>query len=96
MADVGATVSCDPTESGWRCQVVVGDDPGATRHEVIVDRPTLDDLAPGVSPETLVLESFAFLLEREPRQAILRSFELPIIGRFFAEYPDEIRHRLHG
>ena len=93
---VGTTVSCEPTESGWRCRVDVGDDPDATHHEVIVDRATLEDLAAGVSPETLLSESFGFLLEREPREAILRSFELPIIARYFAEYPDEIRRRLRG
>ena len=55
---------------------------------------TLDDLAPGRTPDELVRASFAFLLEREPPESIMRSFELPIIGRFFADYPDEIRHRL--
>lgn len=87
-------VSCVPQDGGWHCTVVVGDDPGATRHEVTVDRETLDDLAPGVTPEELVRTSFAFLLERESRESIMRSFELPIIGRFFADYPDEIRRRL--
>ena len=87
-------VTCDATDGGWRCAVVVGDDPGATRHEVTVDRQTLEDLAPTATPETLVGESFAFLLEREPRESIMRDFELPIIGRFFADYPDEIRRRL--
>ena len=96
MAGVVPTVSCEPTDSGWRCQVILGDDPGATRHEVTVDRQTLDDLAPGVSPETLLAASFSFLLEREPREAILRSFALPIIGRYFADYPDEIRRRLRA
>lgn len=87
-------VTCDSIDGGWRCAVVVGDDPGATRHEVIVDRETLEDLAPTATPETLVGESFAFLLEREPRDSIMREFELPIIGRFFADYPEEIRRRL--
>jgi hypothetical protein len=38
--------------------------------------------------------SFRFLLEREPREAILRRFELPLIGHFFAEYEAEIGRRL--
>ena len=90
------TVSCDPTDSGWRCSVTIGEGAGATSHEVLVDRATLDDLAPGASPEALVTASIAFLLEREPRDAIMRSFELPIIARFFGDYPDEIRKRLAG
>jgi hypothetical protein len=87
-------VRCEPVEGGWRCSVTVGDDPGATTHEVIVDRATLDDLAPGVAPEELVRASFEFLLGRESREAIMRSFELPMIARFFADYPDAIRRRL--
>jgi hypothetical protein len=89
-------VSCDPSHDGWRCQVTVGDDPGATTHEVTLDRMTLDDLAPGATPEALVEASFGFLLERESRESILRSFELPIIARYFAAYPDDIRARMAG
>ena len=83
-------VDCEPREGGWHCSVVLGD----TEHSVQVDRATLDDLAPGATPEELVRESFAFLLEREPPGSIMRSFELPIIARFFADYPDEMRRRL--
>jgi hypothetical protein len=89
-------VSCDPHEGGWRCSVVVGADPAATEHLVEVDRATLDDLAAGATPEELVRESFEFLLDREPRESIMRSFELPIIGRFFADYTDEIGRRMRG
>ncbi|HVM25763.1 MAG TPA: hypothetical protein VM253_10245 [Candidatus Limnocylindrales bacterium] len=87
-------VTCEPQDGGWRCTVVIGEDAGATRHEVTVDRETLEDLAPSATPEVLVAESFAILLEREPRESIMRRFELPIIGRFFGDYPDEIRRRL--
>jgi hypothetical protein len=39
-----------------------------------------------VAPELLVEKSFEFLLERESNTSILRSFELPVIGRYFPEY----------
>jgi hypothetical protein len=87
-------VSCRPTESGWHCTVTLGTDPGATTHEVSVDREVLDDLAPGATPDELVRVSFEFLLEREPRESIMREFELPIIGRFFGDYRDEMLRRL--
>jgi hypothetical protein len=87
-------VECRATAEGWHCTVTIGDDPGATTHEVQVDREVLDDLAPSAPPEELVRASFVFLLEREPREAIMRSFELPIIGRFFGDYVDEVRRRL--
>ncbi len=94
MSDHAVGVACDPAEDGWHCRVAIGDDAGATEHEVSVDYATLDDLAPGVPPEEVVRASFEFLLEREPREAIMRRFELPIIGRFFGDYRDEIRLRL--
>jgi len=39
-----------------------------------------------VTPEVLVEKSFEFLLERESNASILRSFDLPVIGRYFPEY----------
>ena len=87
-------VSCRLAEVGWHCTVTIGDDAGATTHEVTVEREVIDDLAPGATPEELVRVSFEFLLEREPREAIMRSFELPIIGRFFGDYRDEMLRRV--
>ena len=87
-------VSCNPAESGWRCTVTLGSDAAATTHAVSVDREVLEDLAPGATPEELVRVSFVFLLEREPRESIMREFELPIIGRFFGDYRDEMLRRL--
>jgi hypothetical protein len=87
-------VSCRPAEAGWHCTVTLGDDASATTHEVSVDRDVLEDIAPGATPEELVRVSFEFLLEREPRESIMRRFELPIIGRFFGDYRDEMLRRL--
>ena len=87
-------VSCRPADSGWHCSVTLGSDAAATSHEVSVDREVLEDIAPGATPEELVRVSFEFLLEREPREAIMRRFELPIIGRFFGDYRDEMLRRL--
>lgn len=96
MDELAPGVRCDPTAGGWRCLVRLGPDGDAAEHEVTLDRATLDDLAPGATPEALVDASFRFLLEREPPEAILRRFELPIIGRYFADFPDEIRRRMVG
>jgi hypothetical protein len=43
-----------------------------------------------MSPEDLVKKSFEFLLEREPKESILRSFNLKIISNYFPEYEKEI------
>jgi hypothetical protein len=87
-------VRCDRSGGGWLCHVTVGDDPAATAHEVVVTDEDLSRLAPDADVQALVEASFRFLLEREPRESILRRFELPVIGRYFPEYEAEIRRGL--
>jgi hypothetical protein len=88
-------VECSPAADGWTCRVTVGRDAGQTVHEVTVSAADLDRFAPAAAePDALVEASFRFMLEREPREAILRRFELPVIERYFPEYPAEIRRRL--
>ncbi|NJD28620.1 MAG: hypothetical protein FIA92_10025 [Chloroflexi bacterium] len=88
-------VSCSPSGNGWRCEVTVAEGGGETRHSVSVGRDDLTRLSPaGDSPEHVVRTSFEFLLEREPKESILRTFDLPVIGRYFPEYEREIRRRL--
>jgi hypothetical protein len=90
-------VTCQPEGDGWACAVTVGDDSTATTHKVTVDAGNVERLAgPGITVEQLVEASFGFLLAREPRESILRRFDLPVIGRYFPEYEAEIRHRLGG
>jgi hypothetical protein len=90
-------VSCHEAEDGWTCRVTVGDDAGATTHDVTVSRELLGQLRPGdATPDRLVADAFAFLLAREPRESILRSFDLPVIGRYFPGWEAEIRKRPAG
>jgi hypothetical protein len=88
-------VDCTPAEEGWRCDVRVGTDSAATSHVVTITAETIRKMAgPGADPTSLVTESFRFLLDHEPRESILRSFELPLIGRYFPGWEREIRERL--
>ena len=43
-----------------------------------------------ISKEELVRKSFEFLLQREPKESILSSFELSVIARYFPEYERQI------
>jgi hypothetical protein len=88
--EVTAAVAGD----GWDCMVTVHDG-GQTHHCVRVSRADLARLDPGASdPVDLVEASFAFLLEHEPKESILREFDLTVIGRYFPDYEREIGHRL--
>jgi len=66
-----------------------------TTHTVTVSPDYYQKLTGGRVPaETLVEKSFEFLLERESNASILRSFELPVINRYFPEYEKTIGDRL--
>jgi hypothetical protein len=90
-------VSCREHDRSWRCSVRVGNDPGATTHDVTVAAEDLVRLAPTGTPvEALVTASFVYLLDREPRESILPRFDLRVISRYFPEYETEIRQFITG
>jgi hypothetical protein len=85
----------DASASDFEFQVTVKERKGETRHRVTLSKADYERLAGSKSsPEALVSESFRFLLEREPKEAILRSFDLTVIGRYFPEYERVIQQRL--
>ena len=92
-----ANIEVQKTDHGdaYELQVTVKEGRGESRHRVTLRKADYERLSGGkVSPEALVTESFRFLLEREPKESILRSFDLTVIGRYFPEYEREIARRL--
>jgi hypothetical protein len=79
-------VGCTPTAGGYQCQVDVIDGGSTTRHAVEVSTAELNRWGRGRSAEELVRESFRFLLDREPKESILREFKLSVITRYFPDY----------
>ena len=67
--------------------VTVDDGRGTTTHAVTVWPSDVEHYAPGSTPEELLEAAFAFLLEREPKEAILRRFALTDIERYFPDFP---------
>jgi len=82
-------------DDSYTFQVTVREGRGESHHRVTLRKAAYERLPGGkASPEALVTESFRFLLEREPKESILRSFDLTVIGRYFPEYEREIVKRL--
>jgi hypothetical protein len=73
-------------EGGSRFVVTVEEGGRSTTHEVTVWPSDVARYAPGATPEALLRASFEFLLAREPKESILRRFELAVIERYFPEY----------
>jgi hypothetical protein len=75
-------------------RVEVHDKGESSIHDVTASPEVVRRYGGSASAEQLLEASFAFLLEREPKEAILARFDLPVIERYFPEYPREIRKRL--
>jgi hypothetical protein len=87
-------VSCTRAdEGGWTCGVALTDADGSmSSHRVAVADEDLEHLSPGASdPHDLVVRSFRFLIAHEPKESILQTFDLPVIGRYFPYYESTIR-----
>jgi len=78
-----------------RFEITVREGASETRHIVSVSPDYARKLVgPKASLEQLVRRSFEFLLEHEPKESILRRFDLREISRYFPDYEREIRNRL--
>lgn len=75
-------------------QVTVTEGGSRTSHQVSVSPADAERYAPGTPVERLLEASFAFLLEREPKESILSRFDLPVVERYFPEYPRTIRQAI--
>jgi hypothetical protein len=79
-------------ERSYAFRVTVAEQGTATTHEVTLGRDELERLAePAESPESFLRRCFSFLLARERKESILPSFDVRVIGRYFPEFPSEMR-----
>ena len=72
-------------------EVTVAEGDSQTVHTVHLNEAYVKKLKWEVNDiESLVKKSFEFLLEREPKESILREFDLEVIAHYFPEYNKEI------
>ena len=74
-----------------RFHVAVEEQGSRTEHDVRASAADLERLGSSFpTPEDFVRACFEFLLEREPKESILRSFDVSVIGRYFPEFETTI------
>jgi len=66
--------------------VTVREEKSETRHRVTLSQKDLARLGAGAQAEEVVEAAFRFLLDREPKEAILRRFDASVIARYFPEF----------
>ena len=94
-----ATIEVKQTTDGdpMQLEVTVTDGRGSSRHAVTMRRATLERLTGGAhSAEACVGAAFRFLLDREPRDAILGQFDVAVISDYFPEFEARLPDYLAG
>lgn len=87
------TIDVRPLAEGdpFRFEVTVREGAGQTRHQVTMSRQMWQRLTAGQhAPERCLEAAFRFLIDREPKEAILRSFDVQVISRYFPEFEREL------
>jgi hypothetical protein len=82
------------TKGGTRYWVTIEEGATKTVHEVTVTPESVKQYGQGATPERLLEASFKFLLEREPKESILKHFDLSDIETYFPDYRRKIRTML--
>ena len=91
MADITVTRGADIERFLSRFHVEVAEGDSATEHDVTLSASDFERLGEHhASPEEFVLACFEFLLEREPKESILPSFDIGAIGSYFPEFEKRI------
>jgi hypothetical protein len=74
-----------------RFRVTVTEGGTVSRHNVTMSAADFERLgAPYRTPEDFIRVCFEFLLEREPKESILRSFDVSVIADYFPEFEQQI------
>jgi hypothetical protein len=83
MIEVRQTGHSDPLAF----DVVIRDSGSQSRHRVTMSKMDEGRLGNGACPpEQLVEAAFRFLLDREPKEAILLRFDISVISRYFPDF----------
>lgn len=92
MIDIKTLSEQDP----MRFEVTIQEGGGVTQHQVSLSRATWRKLTGGAhEPQACLRAAFCFLLEREPKESILRSFDVAVIAQYFPEFESKFQHYLN-
>ena len=93
MIEVKRTGYLDPLEF----DVVIRESGHETHHQLTMSAREYDRLSNGsCPPEHCVEAAFRFLLDREPKEAILSRFDVSVISRYFPDFETKLPRYIAG
>lgn len=89
------TVRQHQAKDPYQFEVQVSEGGSQTSHRVTMSEATWRTLTGGrVEPQACIHAAFRFLLEREPKESILSSFDVTVISRYFPSFEKEFEKYL--
>jgi len=94
MIEVSRTGDGDPMSF----EVTVGEGGEHSCHQVTLAQETFNKLTGGAAgrPEAAVEAAFRFLLDREPKEAILGKFDVTVISKYFPNFESKFGDYFEG
>jgi len=93
MIEVRQTGQADPLTF----DVAIHGSGNETRHRITMSRADCDRLTNGsCTPEHCIEAAFRFLLDREPKEAILTRFDISVISRYFPDFETKLSRYITG
>ena len=87
MINIIADISSDPMVF----DVSIEEENGTTQHKVTLLYETYTTVfGESHDPKACIEAAFRFLLEREPKESIMTTFDITIISMYFPEFPEKI------
>jgi hypothetical protein len=83
---IAVTVVSIASDDPLEFDVILREGNSESRYAVTMKRRALKDLAPNSSAEACVEAAFRFLLDREPKESILKRFDIAVIAHYFPEF----------
>jgi hypothetical protein len=93
MAKIGVRVT--QTKPSYKFNVRIEEGDTATEHSISMSRSFCNDFKTEAEPRVVVEESIRFLLENEPKENILKEFDITIISYHFPDYLKQLKKVLN-
>ena len=91
MINIIADLSSDP----MLFDVTIKEENGETYHKVTLLQETYHSIfGQSRDPKVCVEAAFKFLLEREPKEMIMSTFDITVISMYFPDFPGVIKNYL--
>ena len=91
MINIIADLSSDPMVF----EVTIKEENGETYHKVTLLQETYRSIfGQSHDPEVCIEASFKFLLDREPKEMIMSTFDITVISMYFPDFPEVVKSYL--